>query len=80
MSRKICDIANEIRVDWKRVNYAAEPYLEAMHGLKDMNDTYGIDSAHEIVARFLCNASTWRGQKAREIKLELNKMLARVSV
>lgn len=77
MSRKIYDIANEIRVDWKNVNYAAEPYLEAMHGLKTIDDSYGYDSAREIIARFLCNASTWRGQKAREIKLELNKLLGR---
>ena len=35
------------------------------------------DPASQIVAYFLANASQWRGEKAKEIKLELNNMLKR---
>jgi hypothetical protein len=34
-----------------------------------------MDSGRSIVAYFLSNASTWRGETAKRIKLELNKML-----
>ena len=74
--RSIETIANEIRKDWgAKVNYAAKPYLQAMYGLNSISDNYGCDSAKSIIAYFLCNASTWRGPKAKEIKAELNKMI-----
>ena len=74
-SRSLSDIALEITNDWKKVNFAAKPYLSAMFTLNSIEDTYGADSAHMIVAYFLSNASSWRGPKAKAIKLELNKML-----
>jgi hypothetical protein len=40
-----------------------------------MKDTYGHDSAEDIVLRFLCNATGWRGEDARGIKKELNDMV-----
>jgi len=73
--RLICEIANEIAADWKSVNFAAKPYLMAMFHLSTVNDEFGSDSAKNIIRYFLCNASTWRGEKAREIKKELNKMV-----
>lgn len=73
--RRIAEIEAEIRQDWKNVNYAAVPYLNAMMVLGDINSSYGLDSAREIVSRFLCNASTWRGENARRIKKELKDML-----
>lgn len=73
-------IAREIRADWstrgKGVNYAAKPYLDAMLELDQITDRYIMDSARDIVLRFLGNASSWRGDKAREIKAELRKILA----
>lgn len=74
-TRPLHEIAAEIRKDWKPVNYAAKPYLEAMEYLEKVSDKYGADSGHMIVAYFLSNASTWKGEKAREIKKELNKMI-----
>ena len=71
----------EIRQNWKKsisgtdLNYAAKPYLEAMESLDTINDRYIMDSGREIVARFLGNANSWRGTKAKEIKTELNAML-----
>ena len=74
--RSIETIANEIRKDWgAKVNYAAKPYLQAMYGLNSISDNYGCDSAKSIIAYFLCNASTWRGPKAKELKADLNKMI-----
>jgi hypothetical protein len=70
--RSIKIIAKEIRKNWKKVNYAAEPYLAAMETINDINDNYFNDSAYPIVNYFLVNASGWRGDTARKIKLELN--------
>jgi hypothetical protein len=81
LSRPLYVIANEIRTNWKKsvsgtdLNYAAKPYLEAMSSLDNINNNYGCDSGSSIVAYFLSNASSWRGDRAKEIKKELNAML-----
>jgi hypothetical protein len=72
--RTIKEIAEEIFHDWKKVNFAAEPYLLAMLGLENINDKYGEDSAKEIILYFLSNASTWRGTVAKRIKQELKEL------
>lgn len=72
--RSISEIAQEIRSDWKPVNYAAKPYLDAMFCLNSVNDSYGYDSGKSIVLYFLSNASTWRGETAKRIKVELKKI------
>jgi len=80
-NRPIFEIAAEIRKFWRKkdgtpnVNYAAKPYLEAMETLDSINDMYIADSAREIVLRFLCNATAWRGDDARRIKAELKAMI-----
>ena len=74
-NRPLYTIAAEIRSDWKKVNYAAVPYLEAMQQLNSIEDNFILDSARSIVRYFLSNATTWRGEKAREIKAELNAMV-----
>lgn len=61
------------RID--KINYAAAPYLDAMSYLYTWESMFGADTAHEVVARFLCNASTWRGETARAVKKELNYIL-----
>lgn len=68
-------IARRIRADWRNVNYAARPYLEAMASLSSVNDSYGFDSGRSIIRYFLCNASSWRGPVAKEIKATLKSML-----
>lgn len=73
--RPLCVIAREIRADWKKPYFGAVPYLSVMGELQSINDTYICDSARDIVNRFLANASTWRGDKARALKAELNSML-----
>ena len=74
MTRPIYDIAKEIRNDWKKVNYAAAPYLDAMRQLDEITDNYYCDSGKSIVLYFLSNASSWRGETARRIKKELKAL------
>ena len=74
-NRPLYTIAADIRSDWKKVNYAAVPYLDAMQQLNSIDDNFILDSARSIVRYFLSNATTWRGEKAREIKAELKSMI-----
>ena len=73
--RPLSVIADEIRKDWKNVNYAAEPYLDAMSSLDSIKDKYYSDSGDSVVRYFLANAGSWRGETAKKIKAELKKML-----
>jgi hypothetical protein len=74
-ARPLSVIAREITADWQKVNYGAVPYLNAMKQLNSITDRYYEDSAVSVVSYFLCNASTWRGEVAKRVKLELNKMI-----
>jgi len=73
--RTLSQIAREIRNDWKKVNYAAVPYLDAMQTLNSINEEYYFDSGRSVVAYFLANAGSWRGETARNVKAELKGML-----
>ena len=73
--RPIHVIASEIRSDWKKPNYAAVPYLDAMDSLYSIDDNFFADTGEQMVAYFLSNATTWRGEVARRVKKELNQML-----
>ncbi len=66
-------LAAVIERDWQPVNYAARPYLDAMHELNDVRDSYGRDSGKSIVLYFLNNARSWRGDTARAVKAELRR-------
>ena len=73
--RNLSEIASEIKKDWKPVNYAARPYLWAMGSFSTIDDTFGFDSARSVVLYFLSNASSWRGDVAKRVKLELKAHL-----
>ena len=73
--RSLQPIANEIWTDWKKINYGAEPYLNAMATMQSVQDDYGYDSGKSIVLYFLANATTWRGETARRVKKELNSLV-----
>jgi hypothetical protein len=75
----IAELARVIRSDWKRINFAAVPYLQAMSQLDSVKDKYGFDDGESIVAYFLSNASTWRGEVAKAVKAELNSRLRAVT-
>ena len=72
--RPIYKIAQEISKLWRPVNFAAKPYLEAMFSLDSINDDYGQDSAKSIILYFLGNASSFKGEDAKRIKIELKKL------
>ena len=77
MSRSLYIIAAEIRQDWKNVWFGAEPYLQAMESMDDINDGYlfpGRNAGESVVIGFLGNAQTWRGEVARRVKKELKAL------
>ena len=49
MSRSLRTIAIEVAQDWKKVNFAAVPYVEAMFTRDQVSDEYGADSGRAIV-------------------------------
>ena len=73
-NRSLSEIASDISKDWKKVYFGAVPYLQAMRELDKITDNYYFDSGKTIVIYFLANATTWKGEKAREIKAELKAM------
>ena len=75
MARPIKTIAQDINKAWDNVNYAAAPYLDAMLSIDNINDMYYEDPARQIVGYFLSNASSFRGDKAKELKRELKILL-----
>ena len=74
-TRTLDQIAYDVYRHWPKVNYAALPYLDAMRGLRTLDDSYGYDNAASVVRYFLGNAQGWRGEEARRVKKELKAML-----
>lgn len=74
-ARSLYAIRAEIARNWMKPYFGAVPYLDAMASLDKMTDYYGAESAEDIVMYLLVNMRTWRGDVARRIKAELNKML-----
>ena len=74
-TRRVSEIARDIRLHWPKVNYGAQPYLDAMYALTTIEDDYGLDSARSIINYFLANANTFRGEDARRLKAELKALL-----
>lgn len=67
-------LADVIRRDWNAqggVHYTAKPYLEAMGYLNEVSDRFGEDDGNTVIAYFLSNARTWKGDLAREVKAAL---------
>lgn len=73
--QSISTIAREISRDWKNVNYAANPYLQAMRSLDSASDSFGYDSAKSVVSYFLANASGYRGDTAKAHKAALKAIV-----
>ena len=75
--RPLSDIAAEIQKDWgSRMSGLAKPCVDAMARLNSINDKYGLDTAVEVVSRFIGVAGTWHGATAKRIKTELKGILA----
>lgn len=74
-ARPLHEIAADVRADWVNVSGMAEPFLAALETLDNIHDSFGSDSAVEVVAKFLDAARTWKGPTAQMIKIELNTIL-----
>lgn len=72
--RPIDIIAYEIINDWENISEEAIPYLKAMIHLTDIDDTYGNDSALNIIGYFLANSENYTGEKAEKLKQELKNI------
>jgi hypothetical protein len=68
-------LADFISQEWPKVYFGAVPYLNAMKQLDSVDDNYVNDSGRSVVAYFLANAQTWRGDSARAVKKELNRRI-----
>ena len=75
MTRKIYEVANDIRREWKNISPYAKPYLDAMSDLSEVSDYYFYDSAKSIILYFLANAQGFRGARAKELKAELKAII-----
>lgn len=75
MNRKLSEIAKDILQHWKNPYFGAKPYIQAMLLINsaEPNAPYLSESAEDIVAYFLANATTFRGEDAKRIKAELKK-------
>ena len=71
----ICDIAVIIMADWTKPYFGAIPYLQAMLCVDNLSDRYICEDGRTQVIYFLGNAQTWRGERAKMIKAELNRRL-----
>lgn len=74
---KLYELHDIIVRDWAKPNFAAVPYLDAMRYVEDLNSPYGAENGRTIVAYFLSNASSWRGDTAKAVRAELKRRLGR---
>lgn len=75
MNRTLSEIAKDILQHWKNPYFGAKPYIQAMLLINsaEPDAPYLSESAEDIVAYFLANATSFRGEDARRIKAELKK-------
>jgi hypothetical protein len=73
--RTLPEVVAEVRKDWKNMSPYARPYFEAMSQMNSVSEPYYADSGTSVVLYFLCNASQWKGEVARRVKLELKAMV-----
>jgi len=71
----VSELATIIRKNWPKVNYAAQPYLDAMRSMDSFDQDYGADTGQSIGLYFLSNASSWRGDVAKLVRAELKRRL-----
>jgi hypothetical protein len=69
-AKTVPQIAREIRANWTKPYFGAVPYLNAM-----LRSDYGFDSQETIVLYFLSNASSYRGELAKEHKKQLKEIV-----
>ena len=68
--KSVSQVAREIKKNWLKPYFGAIPYLNAM-----LSQNYGFDGEKSIVLYFLSNASTYRGEIAKQHKKELKEIV-----
>lgn len=77
-SEAIMDMEAQARAKgkyWRHMFPYLHQYADAMLSLDTLEDKYMFDSGYGIVGGFLSNCSTWRGETAKRIKVELRQMM-----
>jgi hypothetical protein len=76
-NKTLSQLSSIVYQDWKKVNFAAAPYLSAfsMFHTLDLGEQVGYDSAKSVVLYFLSNSGSWRGDTAKIVKTELKRRL-----
>ena len=72
--RRVHELIREGLREGKISNYA-RPYAVALLSLASLDGQYGFDDGRSIARYFLSNASSWRGDSAKECKALLKEML-----
>lgn len=78
MPRTFAQIAKDIKAAWgSKIDPYAKSYLNALMEINSSDRTakYYMDDAEEITLRFLINATSFRGTKARHLKQELKDLI-----
>lgn len=66
------ELGDLIAKHWSKPDVAAKPYIEALQGASP-DGMYGVERSRDHAAYFLSNASSWRGDEARQVKAELRR-------
>lgn len=77
MARTFAQIARDIKAEWKKPYFGAVPWLNALAHIESSNpyEAYYCEDAKSVAQYFLANASTFRGEKARQLKQELKELI-----
>lgn len=75
-TKTIRELMQIVKSDWQRPYFGAVPYIEALLQCETMDSRYLFETARDLVPYFLCNANTWRGEIAKEVKAELKQRLS----
>lgn len=83
MARKLYELGvlieseakREIREGKGKWYVYAKPYVEALQSLSSISDNYYADSGRSVVAYALSNLGSWRGEVAKQVKVELKQHL-----
>ena len=73
--RPLYEICEEIREDWQSMPNYAKEHFKAIECATSIDEMYGFDSVESEVCYFLSSASTWKGEVARRVKLELKALV-----
>ena len=69
-TKTVSQIAREIKKNWEKPYFGAIPYLNAM-----LRSDYGFDGEKSVVLYFLSNASSYRGEIAKQHKKDLKELI-----